>query len=99
MTLAKELWKLAMSRMSTNSEDYVEKVRREARKAAEKSNMRVEVQLPSKARRLKEAIADTLHEDGFNVKTKEYIRLGAFYVTVDWYDKELKKPEHEVNPY
>ncbi|UJH95712.1 hypothetical protein [Bacillus phage vB_BtM_BMBsp2] len=99
MTLAKELWKLAMSKMATNSEGYVDQVRREARKAAENSNMRVEVQLPSKARRLKNAIADALYDDGFNVMTKEYTRIGTFYVIVDWQDTKLKKPEHDVNPY
>lgn len=99
MKLAKELWKLAMSRLAVNSEDYIEKVRREARKVAKQSRMCVEVQLPLEARNLKNEIADALYEDGFNVETKEYTRLGMFYVTVDWHDKELKKPNHDINPY
>ncbi|ALO79656.1 hypothetical protein HOBO_248 [Bacillus phage Hobo] len=99
MKLAKELWKLATSKLGTNSEGYIEQVRREARKAANKSHMQVEVRLPDEARNLKYAIADALYEDGFNVSTKEYTRLCVFYVTVDWQDKKLKKPVHDINPY
>ncbi|AXQ67860.1 hypothetical protein KIOSHI_243 [Bacillus phage Kioshi] len=94
MNLAKELWKLAVSKLETDSKEYIKKVRREARRAAEQSRIQVEVQLPTKARRLKNEIADALYKDGFNVVTKDFPSTGTFYVIVNWSDDRLKKPEH-----
>ncbi|AHJ87121.1 hypothetical protein BCP8-2_083 [Bacillus phage BCP8-2] len=94
MNLALKLWKLATSKMETDAQPYIDKVRREAEKAAEKSNMRIEVQLPSKARKLKKEIGDALYEDGFNVITKDFPSTGTFYVIVDWKDTKPSKPDH-----
>jgi len=94
MNLAKELLELAKSKLETNSKDYIEEVRRKAKRAANGSRVQVEVELPTKSRSLKREIANALYEDGFSVTTKDFPSTGSFYVIVDWSREVPKKPEH-----
>ncbi|BEU14737.1 hypothetical protein [Bacillus phage CM1] len=94
MTLAKELWKLAMSKLAKDSKSYIDKIKREARKAAEQSRMCIEVELPVKARHVKDEIANELHEEDFTVVTKYFPKTGSFYVIVDWTRETPLAPEH-----